>query len=107
AVKGYYRMKMINLTYAVSYSSEVLLTPARLMPGINIYPNPVSDVLKIDFRIASHTYKIKLLNMVNQVLKEIDYNSSVGDKLVIQRTGNMGSGMYLIKITDLNTNEEF
>ena len=107
AEKGYYRIKMINFTNAVSYSSEVLLTPARLMPRINIYPNPVSDVLKIDFRVASHTYKIKLLNMVNQVLKEINYNSSVGDKLVIQRTGNMGSGMYFIKVSDLNTNEEF
>ena len=47
---GYYRIKMVHFTNAISYSNEVILTPVGLMPGINIYPNPVADVLKIGIK---------------------------------------------------------
>ena len=105
--KNYYRIKLVNSVNDISFSNEVLLTPKHLIPVLNVYPNPVNDVFAIDFKTtANHAYKVKLLNLVNQVVKEINFTGSGVDKLEIRRTNDMGSGVYFIKVTDLNTNEE-
>lgn len=105
--KNYYRIKMISFSNNFTYSNELLLTPKHLMQDLNIYPNPVNDIMKIDFKtMVGHSYKIRLLNLVNQVIKEVNVMGSGADRLEMRRTNDMGSGMYFIKITDLDTNEE-
>ena len=105
--KNYYRIKMVNFSNDFSYSNEVLLTPKQSAGGINVYPNPVNSVFTIDFKTTvSHSYNVKLLNLVNQVVKEVNFIGAGIDKLEMRRTNDMGSGVYFIKVTDLNTNEE-
>ena len=105
--KNYYRIKMVNFSNDISYSNEVLLTPRQSAGGINVYPNPVNSLFTINFKTtASHSYNVKLLNLVNQVVKEVNFTGAGADKLEMRRTNDMGSGVYFIKVTDLNTNEE-
>jgi hypothetical protein len=105
--KNYYRIKLVNFSNDITYSNELLLTSSQPMPGISIYPNPVNDVMTISFKTTiNHSYKVKLFTLVNQVIKEVNFTASGTDKLEIHRTNDMGSGIYFIKITDLNTNEE-
>jgi Secretion system C-terminal sorting domain len=105
--KNYYRIKMVNFSNDFSFSNEVLLSPRQSADGINVYPNPVNNVFTIDFKtIINHSYNIKLLNLVNQVVREVKFTGTVTGKLEMQRTNDMGSGVYFIKVTDLTTNEE-
>jgi len=104
--KNYYRLKMVN-DNSYAYSNVVLLS--RQAAGISVYPNPVSNLLTVDFNKpgAGHLYKIKLVNLVNQVIREINYNTSAGSKLQIIRSKDISAGIYIIKLFNLDTGEEF
>ena len=104
--QNYYRLQLIHKNNQVTYSNIVLLRKMELK-GINIYPNPVSDVINIDFiKRDLKTYHISLANVLNQKVKEIKFLNN-GEKLLIHRTKEMTSGMYVIQILNSETNEEF
>lgn len=107
--KNYYRLKLVDKNNAFAYSNVVLLTPKQGINGISIYPNPVNDQLTIDFNktATNHLYKVKLVNLLNQVVREINYNSAAGNKLQISRPKEIGAGVYVMKLFDLNSGEEF
>jgi len=56
---------------------------------INIYPNPVKNELRIDFKSASI---FEILNLMGQVV----YNGDLNKNTIVQ-TSNLSSGVYLIK----------
>jgi hypothetical protein len=105
--KNYYRIKMVNFSNDISYSNEVLLTPWRSTGGLTVYPNPATDAFTIGFKtVAGHSYSVKVMNLVNQPVKEINFTATGADKLEMHRTNDIGSGIYFIKVIDINTNEE-
>jgi len=105
--KNYYRLKFIYLDGTFSYSNTVALHKNVSFGHVQVYPNPVHDVLNIDFKgIYGHGYKITLLSTLSQVVKEIKFTSTYSNYLQIIRTKNTSSGMYILKIIDMVTNEE-
>ena len=106
--KNYYRLKLINQNNTFTYSNSIVLSRKISMEGISIYPNPVNDKLTIAFKgVNSHNYKIRLMNLLNQVVKEYDIYGASGTKLEITRTSEMQNGVYVLAVFDKNTNENF
>ena len=103
-----YRLKLVNNDNTVSFSNEIMLVKTQGFPDIHIFPNPVSDMLTIEFRnSSSHVYKVALMNLINQVITETKFNSGMNKKLEIKRTKAMSPGLYILRFIDLNNNDEF
>lgn len=108
ADKNYYRLKLVNYNNTFIFSKIILLSKKVSFEGINIYPNPVNDRLTVEFRTSNnHSYKIKLLNLLNQVVYQKDVNNVAGNKLQIIRTNKMSNGVYILRIFDKNSQEDF
>lgn len=104
--QNYYRLQLIHKNNQVTYSNIVFLRKTELK-GLNIYPNPVSDLINIDFNKRDNkTYQISLINVLNQKIKEIKFLNN-GEKLLMHRTKEMSSGIYIIHFLNLDTNEDF
>jgi hypothetical protein len=73
-----------------------------------IYPNPATGYFNIQFNQAKrHTYRISLVNMLNQSIKEIVFNTENGNTLQVKRTVDMPAGLYILRFQDTETNEEY
>jgi hypothetical protein len=102
-----YRLKLVKKDNTFSYSNIIFLQK-QVTSGVTVYPNPVNDMINVYFYNSSnHTYKISLINILNQKLKEIIFNTGNGNKLQIKRAGNISAGIYILQFIDMNTNEEF
>ncbi|MEO6220906.1 MAG: T9SS type A sorting domain-containing protein, partial [Ginsengibacter sp.] len=105
---NFYRLKLISTDNTASYSNIITISKTSSVSGIHIFPNPVTDLLTIDFRNSeNHIYKITLMNLSNQVISEVTLNSSINKKLEIKRGKAINSGIYIVRVYDMNNNEEF
>ncbi len=55
ATTYYYRLKIINDNQSFSYSNIILLQPAKSFFDLLVYPNPVSEQLKINLLLEKQT----------------------------------------------------
>ncbi|MEO5891200.1 MAG: hypothetical protein ABIQ31_13145 [Ferruginibacter sp.] len=106
--KNFYRLKLLYSNNSISYSNTVVLGKGVAAAAIHCYPNPVSDMLKVDFETNTrHRYKIRLLNMVNQGLWETTFTTGNNNTLEIARPSSIGKGIYTLRCIDMDTNEVF
>jgi len=70
------------------------------MPGVTIYPNPVSDMLTIEFsEIEATTVQIQLIDVLGRVVTQInDHNTA--DFTVEINVNDFKAGVYFVKISD-------
>ncbi len=106
--KNFYRLKMENTGRSFSYSNIVLLNNNRTGNHFGFYPNPVKEKLTVDFGPAlKYNYKIRLLNTMNQLVKEIFFTGNGTGKLEIPRPTGLQKGLYILRIIDLDSKEVF
>jgi hypothetical protein len=106
--KNYYRLKLIYNDKSFTYSNTVMLVKNKKGSNIHCYPNPVSNLLMIDFEgLVNQDYKVILLNMLNQGVWESTFNTGNSNTMRIQRPQSVGKGIYVLKCINLKTNEEF
>ena len=104
---NFYRLKLFNKDNTFTYSNIIVINKNQPINNILLYPNPVYDVLNINFgKQQNHNYKISILTTLNQVVKEIKFAGSSSNTLQIIRTKNMSRGIYILNIVDLSNNEE-
>ena len=106
AGKNYYRLRMMDFDNSFKLSNIILLNNDKPVIGVNIYPNPASDKLNIDFGINRHHYKISLYSIVNTLVKELSVNTTMNNNIEVP-VGKFAKGMYIIKIFNVDTNETF
>ncbi len=103
-----YRLKWFNSSQSISYSNVVAINKNSGISGIQVYPNPVTNVLKISFtNPKNHVFNIVLLNVLNQVVKEFKSVGDINNIFEIERTAAMKNGVYILKVADLNTSQVF
>lgn len=66
-----------------------------VLPGINLYPNPVSDVLNIEGFDGSASVSICVYNVAGVLLESMDYNRVSG--VIALSTGEWPSGVYIVE----------
>jgi uncharacterized delta-60 repeat protein len=71
--------------------------------GVEIYPNPVSDVLVLQGTVNGTTVSVKIYNMMGQVI----YTGSVTDKTNVDVSGFNPKGIYFIQLTSPGNYSEF
>ncbi|MEP6596794.1 MAG: T9SS type A sorting domain-containing protein, partial [Ginsengibacter sp.] len=105
---NFYRLKLVNFDNTVSFSDVITVDKTQSFPDIHIFPNPVTEILTIEFRNSkTHVYQVTLMNLIGQVISETTFNSSLNKKLEIKRNKAMSAGIYIVRFNDLNNNDEF
>ncbi len=108
AEKNFYRLKLIRNDNTFSYSDIILLTRQQSNLQVTVYPNPVKDLLNIEFKNGNNrTYKISMYNSVNQLMKQTTFITDVNNQLQINRTKAMSPGLYILQIIDETNNEQY
>lgn len=108
ADRNFYRLRLINNDGTFIYSQIIFLQNINQERQVQIYPNPATDKVNVEFnRPDNHIYKVSLLNMLNQNVKEFSFQNGNGNRLQIRRSKGMSDGMYILRLIDMNTNEEF
>ena len=108
AYKNFYRLKLLKSNQTFSYSNIVELTKEAKSSSIQLYPNPVNNILNISFtNPKNHIYNIVLLNVLNQVVKEFKSVTDINTIFQIERTAQMKKGVYILKVVDLISKEIF
>ncbi|WP_462254034.1 glycosyl hydrolase-related protein [Ferruginibacter sp.] len=68
----YYRLKIINADNSFSYSFTIIIRPGKEASDLLLYPNPVADVLKINFLLDKKTRcNIAVINSAGVVVKTV------------------------------------
>jgi hypothetical protein len=71
-------------------------TAAKIDSLIKIYPNPVRDVLHLDLVDNKNVDVISVIDIAGHTIKET--GTVPGQKNISINTGNLSSGVYLLKI---------
>jgi hypothetical protein len=99
--KNFYRLKLINYNNATVYSNIVMVSRKSASDEIRIYPNPAMDNITIEFKNAiCSNYTIKIMNLLNQIVKEVEYDGKSGNILQISRSAAMRSGIHILQVLD-------
>jgi hypothetical protein len=99
--KNFYRIKLVNYNNSTTYSNVVMLSRNTALDEIRIYPNPAIDNITIEFKNAANSnYTIKMMNLLNQVVKQIEYDGKSGNFLQIYRSTAMKPGIYVLQVFD-------
>ena len=100
-------VKTISATmpFANTTGTETTNASAKAKPiSVNVYPNPASDWLKINFRTdISQAISMRLSNDAGTVIKTENINTIIGNNDITVDTRSIAAGTYYIT---LNTKDE-
>ncbi|MFN5761583.1 MAG: T9SS type A sorting domain-containing protein, partial [Sphingobacteriales bacterium] len=72
---------------------------------IRVYPNPVRDIIKIEFDLMG-LYEISLYGFNGQLIKQIDsIQISSGSKVFTIERNTIHEGSYILRILNKNSGE--
>lgn len=104
---NYYRLKMVSKDNSFTYSKIVFIS-AGTVGNISVYPNPVSNFFKIEFKNpGGNSYRVILSNAVNQKFKDIIIDTRSQNLIYLKRTSAMPPGIYFLHFTNLSNGNEF
>ena len=92
-----------DMAYTANFKEKVGINDFIELPRFNIYPNPVSDVLKIDHFCNDAAYKIfriEIYNSYGTLAKAVDIN----DVKTEINVSSFVSGLYLIRFIENQSN---
>ena len=65
-----------------------------------VYPNPFSDLLKVELNSKENSKVIiKLLDFSGKIIVQKEVETTTGNNLINLETTNISSGMYFLNIT--------
>jgi hypothetical protein len=106
--QNFYRLKMINRNGRFTYSEVLALNKKAQTDNIRLYPNPATEMITVVFKKNNAKgYHLKLYNATNQLVKEASLGGNMGTVLQILRGKEIPSGLYIIKIYDKETGQEY
>lgn len=73
----------------------------NLNNGLEIFPNPVNDMLNIKYNLAANTKtNISIFNSTGRLIKEVSNNQTIGTYTLTIDTKPYSKGLYFIKYSD-------
>ncbi|RYD90501.1 MAG: T9SS type A sorting domain-containing protein, partial [Sphingobacteriales bacterium] len=101
AGRNYYRIKQIDLDGKFSYSN-IALAIVTAKNNITIYPNPVLQTLKVEFKDAqaSKAVALRIINTAGQVVHQ--QQVAAPTSVLSVPVDNLAPGMYTIEIIGKN-----
>lgn len=74
---------------------------SNLSASVNLYPNPIQNILNVEFPESVTISTVEVLNQMSQVMKEFKLNTSGTLNLDLS---DLKAGLYILKITDAEGN---
>ena len=101
---NYYRIKVVNNTGSVGYSSVVVAVAGKAKGAISVYPNPVvgnNFNLQLN-NLEAGSYAVRIVNKLGQQVfaKNISHVSGSSSEAIA--TSKLASGTYTISLTGSN-----
>jgi pimeloyl-ACP methyl ester carboxylesterase len=103
--KNYYRIKQVDNDGTVSYSNIVISIISE-KNNVILYPNPVNEVLVIDFIKAPINFKkgtIIIINSIGQIIQQQIINTTSSKAFI--NTSELAAGIYNIQIIGENNKQ--
>lgn len=102
----YYRLKEIDFDGSYMYSDIVSIEGIKSKNIVkNIFPNPSSSNVKIDFNaISDGILNYQIVNYVGQIVSEKEIHVSSGNSIIDIDISSLNKGVYFIKVS-FNENE--
>lgn len=93
----FYRLQQVDLTGETTFSKIVdAILLEDVLPDFHFYPNPVKDILTIEFNNLNNDSKtIEIINVQGQILKQ--YQLSANEFQLIIDTSQLPSEIYFLK----------
>jgi Secretion system C-terminal sorting domain len=101
--KNFYRLKTISTIGEIAYSNIVAIDFSSIKK-IQLYPNPVTDILRITSDGNFVKANLKIWNINSQLVKEVVLNNSNNISISVK---DIPAGMYAAQIVNGSTFEKF
>ncbi len=97
---NYYRLMIQSTdgTYTYSPIRSVMLSSIK---GINVFPNPTTNVINVSLANAGSEVAIRLINQSGQILQSVG-TGSTGASVISMNVHNYASGVYIIQVIGEN-----
>lgn len=91
---SYYRLKQFDIDNSFSYS-DVRVINNGIATSFNVFPNPTTDKLNVQFSLEKDAkIEIKLMSVEGRVVKSILLYGKEGDQITDMNIGELPSGVY-------------
>lgn len=95
----YYRLKMIDIDGKYEYSKIVQIKLNTNFTKVLVYPNPVSNVLKIQLKtILSENSQLQIVDLTGRTVQKTNIPNRTN--VITQDVSSLPSGRYFIRITN-------
>lgn len=75
------------------------LEEAENVLALNVYPNPASDVINVEYNAVAGNYTVSLLDLQGRVIFSSDANNVAGTQTTAVPVSNIASGSYIVKVS--------
>jgi hypothetical protein len=106
----YFRIERRDGQGNISYSTvQVIdLQQADRRPGIQIYPNPVSNRITVQFdEPQSGVYNLELISTTGQVVQQKQVNLQGNSLAAMELSGHPAKGIYFLRAQDIIRNRQY
>jgi hypothetical protein len=101
----YYRLKLVDIDGHFTYSNIAVVRKSGSIKGVRVFPNPVTENMRLEFSNAKGNYKVSVFNQTGQeVITEKVTIASTVQYITINRN-NLASGSYLVRVTNTENGE--
>jgi Secretion system C-terminal sorting domain len=93
----FYRLKLIHADGTVAYSAivPVTKTPNTAFSGLNIFPNPVAEQLKVSMRVRNSVKaSISIFNSSGQLVHQEQHALAAGYNIITIPVSRLSRGVY-------------
>jgi archaellum component FlaF (FlaF/FlaG flagellin family) len=106
AAMYYYRLKMVDMDGKVAYSNVARVNKSHIKT-IKTFPNPVTDVINIEFASSKGSYTVTLVNQGGQEVKAVKADITNTTQYVRMDRGELPTGMYYVRVKDNASGQVF
>jgi hypothetical protein len=100
---NFYRIRQVDKDKAFKYSKTINVPFRKKDMGLNIYPNPVSDALNIEFSGTNPgRVTVQVTDMSGRNFHLQSYNIDGSERLIRIQTGSWPKQAYAVKVTNAN-----
>lgn len=98
---NFYRIKAIDKTGQTKYTSVVKVNFGKIIPAVNVYPNPVTgNSFSLELaNLQKGSYALTIINNLGQTVYRTQVQHAGGAAIIPVLTGKLASGLYDIVLT--------
>ncbi len=95
----------INLTtgFQQTWNLSVGIDDTQEYQGINVFPNPVSDFIRLDLRSTEHNeIFVEILSITGTIVKTLKFEGPFNGRIEEIDMSGIKSGLYLMRVSSGN-----